>query len=320
MQHLQARQVTKLDDLLGNRKSARDQRLRGNHGGHGGQADQRNQKPVRRHIEEGILDGFRVGQQQGALAEIVERQAGHDDREPGQADRLFAKVAHVGIQCLAPRHAQDHGTQDDEGGAGLVPDKAQGVGRADGPQNGGVLHDVDHTQNGNTQEPDHRDGAKELANAGGAALLHRKQAKQNHQGERDHILLEGRGNHLQALHRRQHRDRRGNHPIAIKQASAKHADQQQHAAQFRPVFDRLGGQGQHGHQAAFAMVVGAQHQHHVLDGNDDRQGPKEDGEDAVDIGFGKRHVAGPENFLHGIQHAGADIPVNHTDGAQGKRR
>ena len=116
-----------------------------------------------------------------------------------------------------------------------------------------------------------------------------------------------------------HRDGRRDHAVAIKQAGAKNADQQQHAAQLGLVLDRLRGQRQHGHQAAFAVVVGAQHQGHVFERNDDGQGPEEDGQDAHHVVGGKGHMPRAEHFLDGVQHAGADVAIDHTNGTQGER-
>jgi hypothetical protein len=67
-----------------------------------------------------------------------------------------------------------------------------------------------------------------------------------------------------------------------------------------------------------SIVVGPQHQRHVLDGDDDGQRPEKDGQDAVDIGGRERHMAGTKHLLDRIQHAGADVAVDHPDGAQGE--
>ena len=67
------------------------------------------------------------------------------------------------------------------------------------------------------------------------------------------------------------------------------------------------------------MVVGAQHQHHVLERDNDRQRPKKDGQDAVHVGLGEGNVAGAKNLFHGIQHARADIAIDDADGCQGQR-
>ena len=96
--------------------------------------------------------------------------------------------------------------------------------------------------------------------------------------------------------------------------------QQQHLAQLRLVLHRLRGQREHGDQPALAVVVGAQHQHHVLERDDDRQRPEEDGQHAVDVLRGERHVAAAEHLLDGVQDAGADVAIDDADGAEGQRR
>ena len=180
------------------------------------------------------------------------------------------------------------------------------------------MHDVRQTQHGNTGKPDQRDRAKKLADVGGAAFLHGKQAKQDQQGERDYRLLESGRDHLQAFHGGQDRDGWRDDTIAVKQTGTKNANQQQHAVQLWLVFDRLGCQRQHGHQAAFAVVVSAQHQGHIFQRNDDGQRPEEDRQDAHHVVGGKGDMSRAENFLDGVQHAGADVAIDHTNGAQGE--
>ena len=82
------------------------------------------------------------------------------------------------------------------------------------------------------------------------------------------------------------------------------------------VLYRLRGQGQHRHQATFAVVVRAQHQGHILDGNNDGQRPEKDGQDSVDILWGKGNMPRTKDFLHGVQDTGPDIAVNNTDSAE----
>ena len=111
--------------------------------------------------------------------------------------------------------------------------------RADGLQNGRVSDDLRNTQQGQHTKPHQRDGPEEFTDAGRAAFLHGKQAKQNDQRCRDDIAFEGRRNHFQSFDRRQHGNSRGDDTIAIKEGRAKNADQQEHAPQAGLVFDRL---------------------------------------------------------------------------------
>ena len=320
MLNLQARQVTELNHLLGDRKRARDQGLRCDHRGHGGQTYERHQRPIRRHHEKRVLHRRRVVQQQGTLAKVVERERRHDDGEPGDANRLLAEMTHVGVKRLAPCDAQHNSAQNDEGDVGVIPDESDCVMRAQGPQDFGMGQDLRHTQHRDAEKPDHRNRPKELANARGAALLHKEQAEQDDQRQWNHILLEGGRYHFQAFDCRQHGDRRRNNTIAVKQAGAEDANQKQHLTQARFVLDRLRGQRQHGHQAALTVVVGTQDERDVLDRDDNRQGPEENRQDAKHVFMGEGNMAGAEYFLDRVQNAGADVAVDNADGAQSERR
>ena len=149
--------------------------------------------------------------------------------------------------------------------------------------------------------------------------MHQEQEEQHHQRERHDVLLELGRYHLKPFHRTQHRNRRGDDPITIKQAGAKNPDDQQHATQSRAFFDGLRGQRQHCHQTAFAIVVGPQYQHHVFDRDNDGQRPENDGQHAVDVVGRKGHMPRAKNLLDRVQHTGADVAVNHANGAKSKR-
>ena len=56
----------------------------------------------------GCLARGAVDQQQRALAEVVQQERGQHEREPGEANRPLAEVAHVGVQRLAAGDRQEH--------------------------------------------------------------------------------------------------------------------------------------------------------------------------------------------------------------------
>ena len=319
MQNLQARQIAQLNHLFGDTEGPRDQGLRSNDRGHGGQAYQWDQCPLRRHHIKRIFNGRRIAQEQGALTKIIQGECWHDHREPSDANGLFAEVAHVCVQSFAPRDAQNHSAQNDEGSARVLPHEHHGVMRTDRPQNFGLRGNVVKAQNSNGREPDQRDGTKKLANASRASFLDGKQTKQNDQGERDDGFFEGRRDHLQTFNGRQNRDGRCDDTVAIEQTGPKNAHHEQHFAQTGLVFDRLRSQRQHGHQTALTVVVGTQHQGDVLDRHNGREGPEKDGEDAVNVFGGERHMTGAKDLLHGIQNTGTNVAVHHTNGAQSQR-
>ncbi|KAF5300727.1 hypothetical protein FQA39_LY19126 [Lamprigera yunnana] len=197
----------------------------------------------------------------------------------------------VGMCILAPCKSPRDGRQVDgvaakrrqhQGGQAADADEL-GDGWAHRPQHARVINDVPQPQRPDAEKPQHDDGPEELADTGRAALLHHKQHQQHQQGDGNHPSLEVWRHHLQPLDGREHRDRRGDDAIAIEQAGAKNAQQHQRCAQPGPVFDALRRQRQHGHRPAFAVVVGAQHQHHVFERDDEGQRPEKHRQHAIDV-------------------------------------
>ena len=74
--------------------------------------------------------------------------------------------------------------------------------------------------------------------------------------------------------------------------------------------------------AALAVVVGAQDEDHVLERHDDDQRPQDQGDHPehhlAGQGAGPAAGGGGEAFLEGIERAGADVAVDHADGAEGQ--
>ena len=65
-------------------------------------------QPFGGELIEGVLERLGIGEEQCALAEIVEQKAREHDGEPSGADRDAAEMAHVGIERLAARDGQEH--------------------------------------------------------------------------------------------------------------------------------------------------------------------------------------------------------------------
>ncbi|MCY1450764.1 hypothetical protein D9M71_675930 [compost metagenome] len=74
------------------------------------------------------------------------------------------------------------------------------------------------------------------------------------------------------------------------------------------------GQCGQGHDPAFALVVGAQHEHHVLDRDDPDQRPENERKNPQHPVMVDRHaIASGKHFFEGVQRTGADIAINHPD-------
>lgn len=259
-------------------------------------------------------------QQQRALAEIVQHQRRHHKAVPGDADRLLAEVTQVRIQRLAAGHHQHHRAQGDEGDPAVVDAKAHRVQRIDGRQHMRVAPDLRHAQRRQRGEPHQHHRTKGLAHAAGAETLHREQPGQHDQRDRHDGVVILREVDVDAFHRPQHRHRRRDHRIPEEDRGAEQADQHQAAPQLRLVAHRRRRQRQHGDETAFAVVIGAQDQQHIFEGDDDRHRPEQQGQHAQNVVVCQRHMPAMKHFLQGIQGAGADVPVHNTQCADGQAR
>ena len=70
-------------------------------------------------------------QQQRALAEVVQQQRRQHQREPGDADRPLAEVAHVGVERLAAGDDEEDRAEHGEAVPAVFAKNAHGVARID---------------------------------------------------------------------------------------------------------------------------------------------------------------------------------------------
>ncbi len=122
----------KLHGLPGQRKRAGDDGLAGDDGGHGRQDHERDDRPLRRQPEERIALEHRVFEQQRGLSGVAEQQGGQHDDIPGDAYRIAAEMAHVGIERLAAGDGEEDAAEHDETLPSVLRQKADGVPRIDG--------------------------------------------------------------------------------------------------------------------------------------------------------------------------------------------
>ena len=182
-------------------------------------------------------------------------------------------------------------------------------------------NDIDHAQDRQRGEPEHHDRPEQRTDPGRALFLEHEEQEQHGQGERNHIGLEGRCRDLQTLHRREYRDRRRHHAVAVEQRRAEQAENQDRIAPQRSFLDRPQRQGHQRHDAAFALVVGTHDEGHILDRDHDHQRPENQREDTQDIVRGNRYrmIRAGEHFLHRIERAGTDVAIDHPKRRQRQR-
>ena len=130
--------------------------------------------------------------------------------------------------------------------------------------------------------------------------------------DRQHRILHARGDELQAFHRRQHRDGRGDHRIAIEEGGADHAEhqEQRRAALGHRLAERHQRKG-----AALALVVGVEQHDHILERDDQQQRPGHQRQDAEHGVRARRAMAlgGRHRLAQRIEGAGADVAVDDAD-------
>src|SRR5690606_4032780 len=102
-----------------------------------------------------------VREHEGALAEIVQQQAGEHDPEPGEHDGLAAEMAEVRIDRFRAGHGQEHASDDGKGDNRLMTEEAKHVERIDGEQDFGIVDDMAKPCKADGDEPDKRDRAED---------------------------------------------------------------------------------------------------------------------------------------------------------------
>ena len=184
------------------------------------------------------------------------------------------------------------------------------------PQYGWVLGDPPHPERAHHHEPERHDRPERLADLRAALGLKCEQPEEHCHGGRQYVGSERRRDHLQALERGEHRDRRRDGTVAVDQGGAEQADRNDGGTM--AAFHTQ--QGHQGQNAAFAVVVDAHREAHVLDPGDNDQRPdhqRQRPEHGECIGLVAREA---QHRLQGVQRAGTDIPEHHAERGQAQRR
>ncbi len=173
--------------------------------------------------------------------------------------------------------------------------------------------DLDDTQHRDHRKPDHEHRTEHDADAGRALELNGEQPGQKTDGDRDDGVAESRRRHMQSLHRRQHADRWRYDAVAEQQARAEHQRPQQQRCAAPSLFMQ---QAVEREDAALAIILRAQYEKGVFDGDDDGDRPDHQRYAAKDVGRRLRCAGPPEKQLvHRIKRRRADIAVNDTERA-----
>ena len=320
MLNREAGQVAQLDRLFGQAESARNHRLGGDDRRRRREHDQGDQRPVWRHQEKRVLYGLRVGQQQGALPEIIYEQCRPNQHEPAVANRLLAEMPHIRIKRLATRHAEHHRAQRDPCGNLMFDKKLPAIPRVDGGQNPRILGNLHEAQNHQDGEPEHHRGPKKLADERRAMPLNGEKGDENTDGNRHHKFFKRGCGHVQTLNRRHHRHGRRDDGVAIEHRRAEDTQGNHHPACARGDAKAALRQRGKGKNPAFAFIVRAHHQHQILHRDERQHRPEHHRQNSQHRGLVQGNpVRRIERFFHGVKGAGTDVAKYDTDGADSQR-
>ena len=160
------------------------------------------------------------------LAGIVEQQARQHQPVPGDADRLGAEMAHVGVKRFRAGSAEKNRAEHQKAGEAVAEQIGEAVARIERHQHPRMVHNSAHSEHADGEKPQRHDRPEQLADAVAALRLQRKQADQDHRRQGDDIRRNRRHRGLQAFERAQHRDGRRDGAVAIKERGAENAQAQ----------------------------------------------------------------------------------------------
>ena len=228
------------------------------------------------------------------------------------------KWPEVGVQGLAAGHHQHHGAQRDEGDHRLRGDEATACAGFSAASTAGsrstcgspsAISTMNHSSViGPKARPMPPVPKRCAANSSVSTtiVIGSTASCERRRGDRD----------LQALHRRQHADRRRDDAVAVEDGGAEHAHHHQRAAQARAL----------GHRAAWpapASRSGRPRRGCRRAGSAARTSARRRRSSSRRSATARparwprhRHVAGVEDFLQRVQRAGADVAVDDPQGAQ----
>ena len=188
----------------------------------------------------------------------------------------------------------------------------------EGGEDFGVLFDVPSAENGDDDEPNEQDRTKHDPNSRCTFELNGKQSSQKRDRDGNDGMAERRRRDLQSFDGRQHADRRRNHRVAEQQSSAEHQRPQQKR---RAPFFVLGQKAVEGEEPALAIVLRAQNEDGVFDGDNDGDGPDHQRYTTQHVSWRWCAAASAEKqLIHGVKRRRADIAVDNAECANGQRR
>jgi hypothetical protein len=240
-----------------------------------------------------------------------QRQCRHHEGEPIDPDRATPEMAHVGIEGFSAREREKDRAQNNERGPGIgVQQIRHGITRIESPQDCRESEDVRYAGDSEKAKPEHHHRAEEATDLAAAVALERKQCKQDRCCNRHDVGLEQRSHDVHPLDRAQDRNCRCYHRLTEEQGRARKSDYEHQTS--IPSRCRKGERKQR-HRAPFPLIVGPHHDHHVLDADDEGDGPERQREHPEDrrLRFCARGCF--QRLAKSVNRTCADIPEDDAE-------
>jgi hypothetical protein len=147
--------------------------------------------------------------------------------------------------------------------------------------------------------------------------MRHEESEENDERDGNHIGLEEGRDELEALHRREDRDRGGDDGVAREERGPQNA---QHEDGASGPWEGVLGQRHQRQRAALALVVRPHQEQHIFEGDGQEQRPEQQRDDAYHIlrDHAARRVGMGEGFAQRIKGAGADVAIDDADGPEGQ--
>jgi hypothetical protein len=229
----------------------------------------------------------------------------------------LSEVTEVGVERLGSRNHQHDRAEQYEARMPVVLHEAHCPARVDGGENARLEDDRAQPDGADREEPENHYGAEGSADRRSAFSLHGEQRQQDRDRERHDQRLQRREADLDAFDGAEDRDHGRDYAVAHQQASTEQPEQQQRARGApRGICAALDKREQR-EDAAFALVVGAQHEHQVFEHDDQRERPEHEREQPEHVLRRGRHaVCRVHAFAERVERRRADVAVNHAEGAE----
>jgi len=217
-----------------------------------------------------------MSQNQRALSEIIEKQGGEDEGKPRNANRPTPEVTHIRIQRFGPRHCQHHRTEKNECSKPMRDEELDSIPWVHCLQYFRRNCNLCNAKQSDRREPHSHDGTEDPADFRRPFLLDHEEADENPNSDWHYQYFQRRCRDLEAFDRTEHRNRRRDDTVAIKERGADQAENDDVAT--NPVVLLPAGvledQREQGENPTFTAVVCAQNEDDVLDADYESQRPE----------------------------------------------